>query len=71
MHTMVREMEAAAHIAGILQIVNASSLDALENAYSAISTAHASALILFSSPMFYINYRRLVELGAKYRLPTM
>jgi hypothetical protein len=33
--------------------------------------AHAGALIVLPSPMFYINYRRIVDLAAKHRLPAM
>ena len=28
-------------------------------------------LIIFPSPMFYVNHRRLVDLAAKHRLPAM
>ena len=34
-------------------------------------THSASALIVFPSPMFYGAHRRLVDLAAKHRLPTI
>jgi putative ABC transport system substrate-binding protein len=33
--------------------------------------ARASALVVFPSPMFYLHYRRLVELSTRHRFPTM
>jgi hypothetical protein len=33
--------------------------------------ARAGALMLFPSPMFYVNYQRLVDLAARHRLPTV
>jgi hypothetical protein len=33
--------------------------------------ATAAALIVFPSPMFYAEHRRLVDLVAKRRLPTV
>ena len=36
-----------------------------------MTKAHARALIVFPSPMFYLEYRRLVDLAAQHRLPAM
>jgi putative ABC transport system substrate-binding protein len=33
--------------------------------------ARQGALVVFPSQMFYVNYRRLVDLAASHRLPTM
>jgi hypothetical protein len=40
-----------------------------ERAFSTMATA--AALIVFPSPMFYAEHRRLVDLVAKRRLPTV
>jgi hypothetical protein len=47
------------------------SPDDFDSAFKAITTASADALIILPSPMFYVNYRRLVDLADRSRLPTM
>ena len=40
-------------------------------AFEAMVKAREDALLVFPSPMFYVNYRRLVDLAAAHQLPTM
>jgi putative ABC transport system substrate-binding protein len=54
-----------------LQIVSARGPDDFDRAFDAIVVARADALIVLPSPMFYLNYRRLVDLAARHRLPCM
>ena len=70
MREMLEGIRAAA--VGIdLQVLDARGPNDFETAFSAMATARAGALIIFPSPMFYINHRRLVDLAAKHRLPAM
>ena len=65
-------IEEAAKTSGVeLQIVSASSPNDFDGAFEAMVAARTGALIILPSPMFYVNYRRLVDLAAKHRLPTM
>jgi ABC-type uncharacterized transport system substrate-binding protein len=69
---MVTELDRAAKSSRVeVQIVNARTPGDFEPAFAEMAKARAGALILFSSPMFYINYRQLIELSARHRLPTM
>jgi putative tryptophan/tyrosine transport system substrate-binding protein len=54
-----------------LQIADASSPNDFDSAFESIVAARADALIILPSPMFYTNYRHLVDLVARHRLPTM
>jgi putative ABC transport system substrate-binding protein len=72
MRNMVTGMEEAAKASGVqLQIVSAAGPDDLDDAFDAMVNARAGALIILPSTMFYVNHRRLVELAAAHRLPTM
>jgi ABC-type uncharacterized transport system substrate-binding protein len=72
MRTMVTELDRAAKGSRVeVQIFNARTPGDFEPAFAEMARARAGALILFSSPMFYINYRQLIELSARHRLPTM
>jgi putative ABC transport system substrate-binding protein len=67
---MLKGIRAAA--VGIeLQVLDARGPHDFDTAFSAMANARAGALIIFPSPMFYVNYRRLVDLAAKHRLPAM
>jgi putative ABC transport system substrate-binding protein len=69
---MFRESEAAARSLKVqLQFVEARSPGELEDAFSKMTSARASALITFPSPMLYAERRRLVGLAARHRLPSM
>jgi putative ABC transport system substrate-binding protein len=54
-----------------LQVLDARGPNDFDTAFSAMAKARAVALIVFPSPMFYVNYRRLVDLAAKHRLADM
>jgi putative tryptophan/tyrosine transport system substrate-binding protein len=54
-----------------LQIVSANNPDDFDSAFDAMLTERADALIILPSPMFYLNYHRLVDLAAKHRLPAI
>jgi putative ABC transport system substrate-binding protein len=54
-----------------LQVLEATGPNDFDAAFAAMAKAHAGALIVLPSPMFYINYRRIVDLAAKHRLPAM
>ena len=70
MRDMLEGIRAAA--VGIeLQVLEARSPNDFDTAFSAMAKARAGALIIFPSPMFYVNHRRLVDLAAKHRLPAM
>ncbi len=72
MRDMLKEMEARAKASGVeLQVLDARSPDDFDNAFAAMAKARAGAIIIFPSPMFYANHRRLVDLAAKHRLPAM
>ena len=69
---MRSEMEDSAKTSKVeLQILSAKSPNDFESAFAAMVEARTGALIVFPSPMFYVNYRRLVDLATKHRLPTM
>ena len=72
MRDMLKDIEAAAKAGGVeLRVLGAKGPDNFDNAFAAMAEARAGALIIFPSPMFYVNYRRLVDLAAKHRLPAM
>ena len=72
MRDMLKETEIAAQTLGVqLQVLEARSPEDFDTAFSAMVTHSASALIVSPSPMFYGAHRRLVDLAAKHRLPTM
>jgi putative ABC transport system substrate-binding protein len=72
MRNMLMEMEAKTKASGVtLQVVSAREPNDFDTAFGAMVRARSGALIVFPSPMFYVNYRRLVDLAAKHRLPTM
>jgi putative tryptophan/tyrosine transport system substrate-binding protein len=65
-------IEEAAKASGVeLQFVGVSNPNDFDNAFGELVAARTGALIILPSPMFYVNYRRLVDLAARHRLPTM
>src|SRR4029077_9833148 len=54
-----------------LHVLEARNPDDFDNAFAAMAKAHAGALMIFPSTMFYVSHRRLVDLAAKHRLPTI
>ena len=72
MRNMVASIEEAAKANGVnLHIVSVHGPNDFDSAFESIVDAGADALIVLPSPMFYQNYRRLVDLAARHRLPTM
>jgi putative ABC transport system substrate-binding protein len=68
----VREAEVAAQALGIqLHPVEARGPDAFDRAFAAMTRAHAEALLVVGEPVFVQHRRRLAELAATSRLPTM
>jgi putative ABC transport system substrate-binding protein len=72
MDDMMNQIEAAARTLGVqLQIVAVRSSNELDQAFSAIAADRADALIVFPSPMLFSEWRRIVDLATRYRLPSM
>jgi putative ABC transport system substrate-binding protein len=72
MSDMIKETEAAARTLGVqLRLVGVQGPDELERAFSMIAGERADALLVFPSPMLFAERRRIVDLAAKYRLPSM
>jgi putative tryptophan/tyrosine transport system substrate-binding protein len=72
MQQMHSEMVEKAREIGVdFQVFNASRPEEFDSSFDAIAKRQTEALLLFTSPMFYVNYRRIVDLAAGLRLPTM
>jgi putative ABC transport system substrate-binding protein len=70
MRDMLKGIRAAA--VGIeFQVLEARGPNDFDTAFTAMAKAHAGALMIFPSPMFYAHHQRLVDLAAKHRLPAM
>jgi putative ABC transport system substrate-binding protein len=68
----LREVNAAARVLGVqLQVLEARGPDQFEPAFAAMVRGQADALLTFEDSMFWLHRRRLAELEAKHRLPTM
>ncbi len=72
MRNMLMELKESAKASGFeLQVLSVGGPNDFDGAFAAMVKARAGALVMFPSPMFYVNYPRLVDLAATYRLPTM
>jgi ABC-type uncharacterized transport system substrate-binding protein len=72
MQEMLSELEEKAHQIDVaLQVFDASRPEEFEAAFEAMAQWRADVLLLYTSPMFYVNYRSIVDLAARQRLPTM
>jgi putative ABC transport system substrate-binding protein len=72
MASILKETEIATARSGVqLQLVEASGPNDFDNAFSAMTSGHADALIVLPSPMLFAEYRRIVQLAAENRLPAM
>jgi len=72
MRNLRNEVEASAKPLRIqVQLFEARAPSDFDAAFAAMARARSEAMILFSSPVFYLEHRRLVEAAAKNRLPTM
>jgi putative ABC transport system substrate-binding protein len=68
----LRELDRAARVLGVqLQVLEARGPDQFEPAFVAMVRGHADALLALPDSMFWLHRRRLAELEAKHRLPTM
>jgi ABC-type uncharacterized transport system substrate-binding protein len=68
---MVREVEEAARARGInLSILKASTESEIDNAFTAISTVQAGALVIGDDPFFVSRQGQLVGLASHYAVPT-
>jgi putative ABC transport system substrate-binding protein len=72
MTEMMKEAEAAARTLALhLRLVAVERPDELERAFSTIEEERADALIVYPSPVLFTERRRIVDLSAKRRLPSM
>jgi ABC-type uncharacterized transport system substrate-binding protein len=70
--SQVKASEAAARSLGLrLHVMQIGRADGLEPALAEARKQNAGALIALGSFFFYVNRIRLVELAAKYRMPTI
>ncbi len=68
----LKASEAAARALGVrLQVLKAERRDDLPTAFAEMQKNRTDALIVSSSPLFYVNRARLVALAATQRLPTI
>ncbi len=68
----LREVNTAARVLGVqLQVLEARGPDQFEPAFAAMVRGQADALFTLTDSMFWLHRRRLAELEAKHRLPTM
>jgi putative tryptophan/tyrosine transport system substrate-binding protein len=68
---LTQTTEGARRLGFQLQVVGAGSADDFDRAFSEITRGRADALVVFPSPMLYLEHRRIVDLAAKIRLPTV
>jgi putative tryptophan/tyrosine transport system substrate-binding protein len=69
---MLKEADVAARALGVrLQVVEARGPADFDRAFSDMTKARAGALTMLANTMFLIERRRLVDLAAKNRLPTV
>jgi putative ABC transport system substrate-binding protein len=72
MATLLHDTRAAAQTLGLrLELVPADSPDDIDGALAAVAAARVQGLIVMPSPMLYAEYKRIVALASKSRLPGM
>ena len=72
MDDMLKATEAAARTLGVhLQLIEVRAAEELGRAFSTMMKERAEALFLFPSPMLFLARRRIVELAATHRLPSV
>jgi putative tryptophan/tyrosine transport system substrate-binding protein len=72
MLNMLTDLQERAKEGGIeFEAYDARGPSDFDAAFEAMVKAREDALLVFPSPMFYVNYRRLIDLAAAHRLPTM
>lgn len=66
------EAEVVSRTIGVrLQLVEVRAPDELDAAFSAIAQGRPDALVLLPGGVLFVEQRRIVELAAKHRIPTM
>ena len=68
----LKEAKVAVQALGVgLQVFEARGPEDFDKAFADMSNAHAGALAVMSTPVFNLHHQQLVDLAAKYRLPTV
>lgn len=70
-NTLSELVESAKNIGVEFQVFDAAEPNDFDNAFEAMARSSQEAVIVFPSPVFYVNHKRLVELSASRQLPTM
>jgi putative ABC transport system substrate-binding protein len=69
---MLKETEVASHTLGVkLHLVGVRSTDELDRAFATMTRERAEAVLVFPSTMLFSERRRIADLAAKHRLPSM
>jgi putative ABC transport system substrate-binding protein len=72
MDDMLKATESAARTLGVqLQLIEVRAAGELERAFSTMMKERAEALFLFPTPMLFLARRRIIELAATNRLPSV
>jgi putative ABC transport system substrate-binding protein len=72
MRNMLIDMQERAKETGVeFQAFDPLEPNDFDAAFEAMVKAQQGALMVFPSPMFYVNHRQLVDLAASHQLPTM
>jgi putative tryptophan/tyrosine transport system substrate-binding protein len=72
MADMLKQTEVSAQALALqLQLLGAEGPGDFDGAFSAMRKDRADALLVFPSPMLYLEYRHIVDLAAKNRLPAV
>jgi len=69
--SQVQETQGAAHALGVtLQLLEVRDPDVLEDAFAAMTGAHADALFILNHPLVAAYRRQIADLAVRSRLPT-
>ena len=72
MADMLKETETTAQALSLrLQLLGANGPGDFDRLFSEAGRNHDDALLVFPSPMLYLQYRRIVDLAASHRLPAV
>jgi putative ABC transport system substrate-binding protein len=72
MKEVLREMEEAAPAVGVqLRLAEVRGPDEFDRAFSVMTMERADALFVVGSPMLFLERRRIADLAAKHRLPSV
>jgi putative ABC transport system substrate-binding protein len=68
----IRDVQAAARTMGLeLRLVNASTPDEIDTAFTTIAQLHSDGLLVATDPFFTIQRERIVQLATKLGVPTV